>query len=933
MPQRRAIPVRLSADRVVGIAMAIAIAVFLGVRLGATLTGSRVFMGMDVLRLSDPYSFPDNHPVHSFYYVTDQIDSMIPSLNELHHRLFSGQWPQWSNLVAGGTPLLGVPSLGVFTPGRILYLLLPTALVPGWSKLVELGFAWIFTFLFVRRLNGSKLAAGLAGTIYPLTGFMIGWNNYPQVAVGAVIPMLFWAAERYLQQSAVRALIPVAVASALLMFGGFPAVAGQAFYAAGLFVIVRVITLHRRDIRQLAIRLIWLGAAVLVGVGVTAFQLLPFARQLSGVNLGYRSTDFFNHTKLGAALTAFLPKSFSSNTLCCTYSPQDINTYIGAVVLFLVLLGVLQAVCGRVQGSTGIYFVAVILAIVVLIWFQGWWTSWMDHLPIFHGNPIGRIRSQLGLPVAVLAAAGFDFLRGLDWNPGWWRRAIPAPRLVGAGVAALTAAFVAACGATLAGRPRGWVSTATIEHDTLAAAVPLAIIAVLAVFARRPGVRTVLLAVVAVAVVGQGFIATSYYWPTAPRSEFYPTDDAIKFLQHNVGDDRIVTTGYTFRVNETAFYGLRTLNGHAFLNPEIKALTLAVDPGALLGPTYTAFSTDITTSLHSPGLDRMGVRYVVASVDDVIPGTPNAVPIPGTTEPVPQTAGSAQMRAGATYSTPISTGALRGVNIPLTATVPAIVTVTVRNASGSVIATDANRVPVGATIVPVPLAAESANASAAPATEQDRVDISVDRPGVSMSTSGDGRPIVQPVRPPTLTDNVRLAYAGNGLVVWERLDYVPRIHWASRAQVVTDAATRLRAVADEPVQSNMVILNAAPPNALPAGPAAAAAQLSVARDDGDQIATKVTASAPGYLVVADSIQQDFVASVDGHASPIVAADYAGGAVYVPAGTHTVLVSYHARGGTAGIAISAASAGLLILAAVPADRLRRRRRREADPGPA
>ena len=69
----------------------------------------------------------------------------------------------------------------VISPGRWLYLVLPSWLAPGWEKLAEMAFAAIFSYLLVRRLNGSKVAAALAGFIYPMTGFMIAWTNWPQV--------------------------------------------------------------------------------------------------------------------------------------------------------------------------------------------------------------------------------------------------------------------------------------------------------------------------------------------------------------------------------------------------------------------------------------------------------------------------------------------------------------------------------------------------------------------------------------------------------------------------------------------------------------------------------------------------------------------------------------------------------------------------------
>jgi hypothetical protein len=64
----------------------------------------------------------------------------------------------------------------------------------------------------------------------------------------------------------------------------------------------------------------------------------------------------------------------------------------------------------------------------------------------------------------------------------------------------------------------------------------------------------------------------------------------------------------------------------------------------------------------------------------------------------------------------------------------------------------------------------------------------------------------------------------------------------------------------------------------------------------------------------------------------VPADYAVGAVYVPAGTHEIRFDYAPRGRSVGFVISGFSAVVLIAAALPVawwGRLRRRRRVEVE----
>ncbi|MEO6699912.1 MAG: hypothetical protein ABI140_13420, partial [Jatrophihabitantaceae bacterium] len=146
------------------------------------------------------------------------------------------------------------------------------------------------------------------------------------------------------------------------------------------------------------------------------------------------------------------------------------------------------------------------------------------------------------------------------------------------------------------------------------------------------------------------------------------------------------------------------------------------------------------------------------------------------------------------------------------------------------------------------------------------------------------------------------------------------------AQIGADKA-RLAATADSPVDPSQVILASDPAGPLPAGPVAPSA-MRIDEDSADTIRVSETSSAAGYLVVADNVQDDFAATVDGHAAPIVAADYAGGGVYVPAGSHQITLKYAPKGRKTGTAITGVSGLALILLALPPvwwTRLRRRRR--------
>jgi hypothetical protein len=188
-----------------------------------------------------------------------------------------------------------------------------------------------------------------------------------------------------------------------------------------------------------------------------------------------------------------------------------------------------------------------------------------------------------------------------------------------------------------------------------------------------------------------------------------------------------------------------------------------------------------------------------------------------------------------------------------------------------------------------------------------------DPPRVAADASG--RPALSVIRPED--DGLRIVHA-EGAVIWERLDVIPRIHWASATEVIPSARDRIDAMASGDTPGDTVILDR------PGGPAdGRPATLDVLEDSGDRVRVRVDAEGAGYLVLAESVQVDWTATVDGSEAEIVDADHAFGAVRVPPGEHEITLAYTPRGATAGLLASGFGGFLVLLLAVLPLRPRRR----------
>src|SRR5262249_2319951 len=105
----------------------------------------------------------------------------------------------------------------------------------------------------------------------------------------------------------------------------------------------------------------------------------------------------------------------------------------------------------------------------------------------------------------------------------------------------------------------------------------------------------------------------------------------------------------------------------------------------------------------------------------------------------------------------------------------------------------------------------------------------------------------------------------------------------------------------------------------PAG-SGAAGRVTVTGNAPTAQAFTVDAGGDGYVVVADALQQGWVATVDGERADLVAADHAGLAGHAPAGHHEIALRYEPPGRRTGLVVTALTLAVLVVAWFWGDRL-------------
>lgn len=922
-----------------------ALVAFALLSIGLPLIGMGTFMGTETLQRFAPWaSAASSTSIGTNAMIGDTIDSGVPQMWAIVEAARHGVFAEWLPYQAGGTELGGLPNSGLYSPISIGWWFLPLSYAAGFTKLLEIAVATLGCSLFLRRLGLPKPTWALASLIFVSSGFMIAWTNWPQTRVAAFIPLLFWALDRAAVRKRLLDIVPIGVALAGMLLGGFPAIVGYALYAGAFYVLVRAIVVHRK---------FWavIGAGVVSALGVvlgfllSAWTMLPFALNAVAVlDFAGRRQGPDNHMSLNDLLSALVPSLVGEVSTGDTWgvsSPVERLSYVGAMAVVLVVVAFL--VGPRVRGRRNMaIFLGVALALsVALSYIGGPLLGAAQQLPIFDNNRIGRLRVMIGFFVAVLAAIGFARLL----EPGGRARVVPAvvserpARRWAWGLLTLIAGVVASALLVLALRRAVLLAPGRFtELLTWQAAATILIglcgivVVVIVLRSRGAAVRILALMAVPILVAVPAVVVADLWWPKSALSSVYPETPTTEFLEANLGGSRYASVDQTLVPGTNTMYRISSLGGHAFQTVEWKSLLLRLDPESYASATYSSLSyPGMVASSGSPILDRLAVKYLVME--------PN-LPVPGTVEEAEASTGAVPIGDGVTAVSAVHTGPVRSLAFGvfdrlLDTDDGARLTVSIVDvSSGAILTTTSTWYPsiVGQRNVAI----DSTKIDAETAW---RAEISVDSGhGGIYADAADPSVAAVSISRPT-DDGLSVAHTGDATII-ERASALDRVRWASNGVVERDPSRRVDLMEDPLLRPTTVLLERAedvPADDVPsAGAAGSGIPASTAVvdvvDQGwdvNRTVVDVEADGAGWVVFADSLRRPgWSVTVDGAEARLVDAEQAGAAVRVDGGAHRIELTYRTPGLSQGTALTLVSGGLVLLAYAAVALVRTRRRSKA-----
>lgn len=896
--------------------------------LGPALVGLRVVLPHDLLLAQLPWSATGAaDPVN--VELRDLITQYYPVQHELVDRLRGGGDVMWLERVALGVPGITFVGWGALSPFLLPALVAPFDLAWSWSMALRLFVAMAGAYALTRSFGAGRAGATIAGVAFGLCGYMTGWLGWPQTHVGAFLPWVAWAARRCVApQPAWWGVAALALATLGLWLGGFPAVSVYGLLGAGLVACHAAWQRRGEGWSAGGKGLAAAGLGVVVGTGLAAATLLPSYLFLDQLDLSHR-TGLWRARVPPAGLLTFLVPGFFGDVVHQRWwlggARLEQVGYAGVTTLALAVPAWLLR-----PRRSGVWFAtALTVGLIALVYGMPPLPRLVASIPTLAMNPPTRTLALVGLWLGVLGGLGADALiRAVRGRARVDRRAgviLAGVAVVGAAVAAVTRpdnALRSLANETFDDAQRLRSAFETAVAETMVAVALLAatglVVTVAVVLARRAPVRAGrVVAAGLVLVVAVDLVGFAAGWNVqVPRDGLFPDAPGLTAWREASHRHRVAGTNGVGEPNSHLEYDLREMRSHTNITTRHRAVLRRVD-AAFYSPTRWGLDAQHSAG-WAPWLSLLGVSTVLA------PDWVDVLPAP--LVPRPDEVPLGELTGGRTVTTTVEADdstTVTGVQLrtgdfgrdPVGRLV-----VTVSTPDGQEVT---GRRPVDglvnakSALVDVPdldvEAGESVTVEVGATTLAGQPGITVfgmprdDHPPSSGSSAGPSVGLVS-------EEDRRFASRDLGEVrVFTNPDALELVHAVPRARRVPSAADALDAVARlEPEQLGDVAVVEPAGSGLPDLPEGEAAEVTDWSRSGGKVTATVESNAGAVVLLLEEAFDGWSATVDGEPAPVVRANGLFVAAVVPAGEHTVGLSYRPAGLDTGLATTGVAALALVL---------------------
>lgn len=370
-------------------------------------------------------------PMAEWWY-TDTIQQILPFFAETR-RIIAEGFPMWTwNALLGDNVMGQYAYYTLFNPFAWFVSLFPTGYL-GWGMIACLYLKTLLTaacaYLYLRRLDFSKNLCTAGALMYTLTSYYItSLIFFIFIEPVMLFALLLWAVEGTLRDKRLAWPILSAVTAAVIVVNYYFAV--PSLLCGAIYFIVRVVT--SEHIARKPLFIVRGVGAVLVGVGLSAFMLLPVALYIS--EAPRMTSEQFNFP--GYILTVVQRLYFMLVPRLSDFFPTGMLDYTATVTVFIPAAGVSAAILWTWQHPrhwssvmvmifTLFYFTPLsgIFTMMTSLAYQRWSYAYTLMLIVatlyLISQPSMKIPRRYGIfyIIAILAAAMLKIIVTLRYRP------------------------------------------------------------------------------------------------------------------------------------------------------------------------------------------------------------------------------------------------------------------------------------------------------------------------------------------------------------------------------------------------------------------------------------------------------------------------------------------------------------------------------------
>lgn len=337
------------------------------------------------------------------FYYKDFFRYFYPTKFFASNCIKDGIIPLWNPYNFCGMPFLAPLQSQVLYPLSFITYFLPINLGIKLFIVIHIFLAGLFTYFLMQEWRLSRISSLISSIVYIFSGYFISVNDILNILVAITwIPFIFLFFIKALQSLKAKHIILTAVGICLQFLGGEPTTVYATLLALILYAIAKIIIYH--DLKIIVIILI-IG---LIGVGLSAFQSLPFLELVSYSNRAC-GMSFEEATRWSLSpnelLDLFIP------LLSYTMNFQDIqglidSIYLGIVPLCLVFIGMWFGRLGRFWAL--VFFCFILLSLGGHLHLYKWLYTF---IPVFNLMQIPvKFFSITTFSASLLAGFGYEYL-------------------------------------------------------------------------------------------------------------------------------------------------------------------------------------------------------------------------------------------------------------------------------------------------------------------------------------------------------------------------------------------------------------------------------------------------------------------------------------------------------------------------------------------